>query len=137
MGHLGSKRLGDRLFVFAQVNDSDGHPVAPAAAPYVMLGNASTRQPFRMVPLDRQNAPGLFGATIHLDERFSLGRYSVEYVMTVSGATFAEADSFSLVAGGDGGGAVIALCSVDRPQAKFLVKKLDSGRIQKGRNPTV
>lgn len=80
---------------------------------------------------------GFFGHTIHLDNRFAVGRYGVRYSWTVSDASRMLLDTFDVLENGNGDGVVIAMYHFHRPHAEFLVQELDSRKLIKGRNPTV
>jgi hypothetical protein len=44
-------------------------------------------------------------------------------------------DTFDLIAGGDEGGAVVSMFAIDRPEARYVVGQLASGKLVQGRNP--
>jgi hypothetical protein len=65
----------------------------------------------------------------------SMGTYRVTYSYFVAGQPVGSEDTFDRIAGGDAGGRVIAMVSVERPEARYVVAQLDSGRVVQGQNP--
>jgi hypothetical protein len=67
----------------------------------------------------------------------SVGNFSVFYHYVISGQSTLQLATFEVVPGGDSGGAVISMYSVDRPEVRSLVAQLDSGVLVLGRSPLV
>lgn len=137
--YLGAYQLGDRLPGAILCRGSTLLPVAPDLAPTANIYSVSAGPvaQYSLPPADRPGATGLFARAIHLDARFSVGRYAVHYSWLVSGAARASCDVFDILTGGHADGAVIALYPYHCPHAEFLVQQLDSRKLVKGRNPTV
>jgi hypothetical protein len=65
----------------------------------------------------------------------ALGTYQVAITYTIAGTPGTATSSFDVVAGGDSGGSVISLYAYDRPEARFVLAQLSSGKLVQGRNP--
>jgi hypothetical protein len=61
----------------------------------------------------------------------------VYFYFTLAGVAYSASGSFDVVAGGDSGGRVMSLHSVDRPEARGLIAQVSSGRLVLGSNPTL
>ena len=55
----------------------------------------------------------------------------------MSTATFMEMDYFEIIPGGNEEGQVLGMAFYHRPEADHVVYQTESGKIFKGRNPTV
>lgn len=137
--YIGSYQLGDRLPVSVLCQDGDGLPTLPDAAPHVSFYKSAGGPVMTAAvpPADERAARGLFASSVHLDERFAAGSYVAEYSYTLSGSAVVSTDVFTVLPNGDPGGSVIAVYHYHRPHAVFLVQQLDTGRLVKGRNPSV
>lgn len=134
--HMGQYQLGDELPLFLKTTLADA-PDTPSNHPTAEIRSASGMIHFGRIPADDQgSAVGVFRGPVMLDQRFSVGRHHVIYRWIDSGSNArVSISSFRLVAGGSADGAVIAIHSVVRPQANFLLYATDDGRIIRGRNP--
>jgi hypothetical protein len=65
----------------------------------------------------------------------ALGTYQVAITYSIAGTPGTVTSSFDVVAGGDSGGSVISLYAYDRPEARFVLAQLSSGKLVQGRNP--
>lgn len=137
--YLGEFMLGDRVPLGLMCQEPTGLPVLPDAAPYasVMNTDGEIAVSLRVPPQDVATAPGVFGIALHLDSRFSIGRYSAHYSWTDGGESRVGVDVFDVIPGGHPDGAIIALYPYHRPQAEFLIQQTDGRKLLKGRNPTV
>lgn len=136
---LGSYRQGERMPLTLQCRAASLAPVLPLTAPRATVqgGPASVRYVFLLPPVDPAHAAGLFGLVMHLDRRFQPGRYGVRFEFDDAGSPRARAASFTVLPGGNPDGSVIAMYALHRPEAEFLLQQLDSGKLVKGRNPSV
>jgi hypothetical protein len=129
---IGAYQLGDRV-PLAVLTDA-----LPAAAPVAVVHGETGPVYSTLLPqIDRAGAPRLFTRSVHLDARWTPGYYSVQYAWTVAGSGRALVDTFQVLPNGHRDGAVIALYAYHRPHADFLVQQVDSGKIVKGRNPSI
>lgn len=76
-----------------------------------------------------------FHYDLYLPGGASLGTYQVAISYQTSGGTASESTSFTVVAGGDSGGSVISMYAYVRPEAKYVLAQLSSGKLVQGRNP--
>jgi hypothetical protein len=138
----GFSQLGDRVVITVLATDADGAVSLPAAAPWVSLyhdsDSGAPRFSTQLPPVDPVKSPGLFARALHLDQRFPTGYYSaLAFWLDGSGNARVQRDSFVILPGGHGDGAVIGMYFYTRPHANFLVQHLDSGKLVRGRNPAV
>lgn len=101
----------------ASITDPDNALFATPHLPYTPNAGTSFSRSFRM--------PG--GSP--------LGTYQVAISYSVAGTPGTAASSFDVVAGGDSGGEVISLYGYDRPEARFILAQLGSGKLVQGKNP--
>jgi hypothetical protein len=80
--------------------------------------------------------PGTFHLPLRLGADYGPGMYTVAYGFTLEGQAQLDIDRFEVVPGGDVAGRVIALHAYHRPEARFLVAQVASGRLLYGRDPT-
>lgn len=139
MGYRGRYQIGTHVPLHVLTVNGSNVPSFPTDAPRIEVWSATAKVVSnKAVPVvDRFGQTGLFGHRLFLDGRFSAGRYTVYYRYLVGTYQGVVEDTFEVVAGGDGDGAVIALNYYERPHAVFCVFQLDSGRLVKGRNPRV
>lgn len=135
---LGNYQPGDRLPLVVDVHHQ-GAVAVPDSAPVarVYTAAAATVADYVLPPLDPSNFPGFFGRPVHLDARFGVGQFAVRFAWTVGGLMRAAVKTFAVLPGGHPDGAAIAAYAFHMPQAEYLVLQLDSGKLFKGRNPTV
>ena len=65
----------------------------------------------------------------------ALGTYSVSTAYAIGGVPATQASTFQVVAGGDSGGEIISLFEYDRPEGRYVLAQLGSGRLVQGRDP--
>lgn len=134
--YLGRFRQGSYIPLCAQVLTSHLSPVWPDTAPTAYLySDSALVSSFKIPVTDFASATGLFSKSVLVDQPLPLGRYRVVYRWTVGGVAGAVMDSFEIVGGGDPAGAVISMCSYDRPEARYILGQLSGGRLAQGRNP--
>ena len=131
-------RLGDWLTLSVRTTDAVGTPTLPTDAPTAAIYSASTRVETVSLPIaDRYKVTAFFKRHIQLDSDYSAGYYQVVYDWNISGGYHGtKVEHFQVVAGGDADGAVISVEKLERPEAQYLLYKVDSGAILAGRNPS-
>lgn len=136
--NLGRFQRGEKIPLAVQVVDGSANPVEPDAAPLATITDpsnatlASVRLPLA------GSGMGQFGMAYFLGILFSsLGTYQVTYSYDYAEGTGqgTASDTFEVIAGGDEGGAVVSMFHIDRPEARYVVGQLASGRLVQGRNP--
>lgn len=136
--NLGRFQLGGFVPVSVSCRAAD-RPYAPVAAPTFRVyddgGLLVTTG--KIPPADVGAALGLFIFNLRLDEDFGVGVHSVAIQFTANGSPRLAVQHFEIVGGGDTDGAVISAYFYERPHARFLVEKLDSGQRLLGRNPRI
>lgn len=137
--YLGRVQLGEWLTVPLNTDDRL-QPTAPPAAPSLaVFDHTGAKVAQALVPAaDLAGVTGLFAARIRLGATFATGRYLVclQY-RTAGGASRLKAAHFDVVAGGDANGAIVAMTFYQRPQANYLVCRLDSDQRLLARNPRI
>lgn len=135
--YLGRYQLGEYVPLRVLCLNGSQVPADPDACPLVDLRSASGKPVSGegLPVLDKHATTGLFGSGLYLDEAFSEGAYSVQFTWLVGGTLYSSLARFQVAPGGGASGQVIAMCSYERPHARFLVQQRTSGRIYKGRNP--
>jgi hypothetical protein len=76
-----------------------------------------------------------YRSLIRLPGGAALGTYQVTFTFTISGLAGSTTASFDAVPGGDSGGEVISLYAYDRPEARYVLAQLGSGKLVQGKNP--
>jgi hypothetical protein len=134
--NLGRFQLGQFVKLGLPIVNGGGSPVAPDSAPTATITSPSnvTGAPFKLA---MDGGPLAFSLPVQLGLSFALGTFSVSYTYKVNGVTFTSGDTFNVIAGGDPGGGIIAMSFYDRPEARYVVTQLTSGRIVQGRNPSL
>jgi hypothetical protein len=132
MADLGRYRRGDKLTLHCAT------PSVPDHAPIAVILDQSN-YPVAALSLPKADASRkAFELQVFVGDGFALGSYSVSYQFSVGGVPGnVPGDSFTVIAGGDSGGEVISLYSCDRPEARFVIAQLNSGRLVRGRNPSI
>lgn len=129
--YFGRHRLGDSVGLhFNAFTVPDFAPVA-----VVVNGNQVDVASFPVPTLD-PNAL-YYASPLFLSTLYSLGNFQVYFYFTVGGTPHSMHGSFDVVAGGDPGGKVISLNSIDRPEARSVLAQLSSGRLVVGLSPTL
>ena len=118
-------------------------PISPIEPPLLTITSPDGSS-WSMLMAYLGTRPGAAGSTLHA---FNLAFFAGSsmplgiYMLTVSffGPDLASQtmtiDPIEVVSGGDSGGAVIALYGYDRPEGRYTLAQLASGRLVQGRNP--
>jgi len=93
--------------------------------------------PGQLLPMVRDGSDTRFTASLFLGLGFPLGTYRVTFTYRAGGFDRSATTTFDVIAGGDPGGSVISMASYERPEARYVVAQLSSGRIVQGRNPSI
>ena len=137
--YLGNFMLGQFVPITIQCVDGNGTPTLPAAAPILRIYDQDglpVGTSKRMPIVDRVASPGLFILSMQLDSSFAVGdTLSVVIQYRIGTDFYVKTCYFAVVGGGDVKGAIISMAFYERPQAKFLVQKLDSFRRNIVKNP--
>ena len=130
---------GDEVPVSVQVVDPDGAPIAPDAAPTLVVYSSAFAlvETLRMPPKDARNATGLFEHVIQLDGDYAAGWYSWRASWDVNGAGQVDSGHFRVLTGGDADGTVISAEFVDKLGSTHLVQQTDAEQYVFGHNPRV
>jgi hypothetical protein len=135
---LGRFQKGEKVPLQVSTVDGSANPVEPDAAPLVVVRDpanavvASLRLPRVGTAFDQYGMAHFLGVLFA-----TLGTYQVSYSYDYAEGTGqgTASDTFELIAGGDEGGAVVAMFHIDRPEARYVVGQLASGKLVQGRNP--
>ena len=137
--YLGRQQLGTELLIPCLTVDGSGLPTAPDVSPSVRILSGTTLVMSAALPVvDRYGAATnctYFVLPVFLDGRFSVGSYDVIVEWEIGGTVYAESGTFAVVAGGDSGGAVIAMVLHHRPESDFVVYQTTAGTLERGRGP--
>lgn len=135
----GRYQLGQEVVLSVLCTDASGTPTAPTSAPHLDVFRGATKvlSGALLPSLDVGATTGLFQRSLFLGAIFSAGRHTVVYRYLVGSYLGQHTEEFEIVAGGNANGHVIAAHWYERPHAGFVVQQLDSGKLIKGRNPTV
>lgn len=139
MDYSGRYQLGQTLHLYLQCRDGSNVPTLPDDAPWLtVLTSAGVAAKTLQMPIrDRRQVTGFFHYPLFLGDGFAAGLYSAVMTYQVSSHTGLEEVDFQILAGGDEEGHARAMHFFRRPQANFVVYGTDSGKIMKGRNPTL
>jgi hypothetical protein len=129
--HLGRLQRGDRVLLFCRT------VAVPDFAPVAVILNAEGQTVLAQEIASWRRSRTRFGRVLRIDQRFDLGKYTVSYQYTVDGVPYRAEDSLEVVAGGDSGGEVLALYTLERPKSRLVLAQLGCGRLTRGRNPTL
>lgn len=139
MAWIGRYQLGQSISLFLVTRNADGTPAVPESPPVasISLPGGTVVLAKEMPVVDRYQYDGLFLLPVFLGGLFAEGLYSVAYQFAVGGLSITESDNFQVLPGGNADGNVVSMYFYERPQARFIVQQLDSGKIVQGRNPTM
>lgn len=134
---LGRYALGSHVPLSVVATAADGQPAAPTECPTVSVYDADGAVvESRLIPArDRGAVTGLFGYRLRLSASYAAGHYTVAYRWRSGAHRGVATAAFEVTPGGDAEGAVIAMHDYNRPDARFIVHQLDSGKLKRGRNP--
>jgi hypothetical protein len=78
-----------------------------------------------------------FHADVRIGSRFDTGTHTARYIYTLDGEELLREETFDVVPGGDSGGGVISMYTLDRTESRCVVAQLACGRLVLGRSPSV
>jgi hypothetical protein len=149
LAYRGRYYQGDEIPLGVLTTDAAGVPVFPDACPQLEiygpagkvaggwtpggLGGSGSPVPVQ----DRFGTTGLFGINLLLGSLFSPGLYQATYRWTSGAHRGLALDTFEVLPGSSARGTPISMYFHDQPQANYLVRQLDSGRLVANRNPRV
>lgn len=107
----------------------------PADAPPVATVTDPNNALFATYQIPYDGTPYSFSYGFRLPGGAALGTYQVSIAYSIAGTPGTSTSAFDVVSGGDSGGEVISLYSYDRPEARFVLAQLGSGKLVQGRNP--
>lgn len=106
----------------------------PESAPTVRIYRGDTLLASANMPVaDRAN--GLFVLEVQLGATYTAGHYAAYVSYVLDGSPRVAIFYFESLGGDGATGAVVSMAFYDRPQAKFLVQRLDSNIRRLVRNP--
>jgi hypothetical protein len=127
--YLGRYRRGDLVgLAISTAAVPDGPPVV------VVMDSVPTQILAATMPatnLTRQT----FVLPVLLGIDYPIGSFTVYYHYSIDGASTLQQGSFDVIPGGDSGGAVISMYSLDRAESRSVVAQLAGGQLVLGRNP--
>ncbi len=128
---LGRYRRGDKVVIGTIL------PGIPDSAPIAVIISPDS-QVIGAYELPISDATRVsFSLPVQVNLAFAFGTYRVSYQFTIGGHAGVVKDAeFQVIPGGDSGGEVISMLAFDRPEARFLIAQLNSGRLVVGRNPS-
>lgn len=136
MSYLGRLQLGDTLDLVLQTTNGTA-PTAPDNPPQVKIWSASALVTNQEMPLERPVQTGLFHHRVYLGADYATGYYTFVILYRVGSYYGVESGSFQVIPGGEQDGAVTSMYFFRRPQASFLVNERQTGKILKGKNPSI
>lgn len=135
---LGRYQRGQKVPIGVNAVDGSSNPVEPDEAPVATIRDPASNVVATLALPRVAPSRTSFGAGFFLGVLFqTLGTYQVSYAYTFAEGTGqgSASDSFEVIAGGDEGGSVVAMFSLDRPEARYVVGQLGCGKLAQGRNP--
>ena len=87
------------------------------------------------IPLSPGSGPLTYVARFRLPAGLALGTYGVSISYAIAGTQTTSSASFDLAPGGDSGGEIISMFGYDRPEGRYVLAQLGSGRLVQGLNP--
>lgn len=134
---LGRYQLGTHLPLVLQCCGGNSAPDQPQDCPYVTVLTSAGQVQHRMAADEQDRRTGLFRFPLLLDSSFTAaGIYTIFYNWLDSGGTpRAKVEMVTIIPGGDDVGACVAARAVPRPDAVYLLRETDAGKIIQGKNP--
>ena len=134
----GDVQLGQEVVLGLQCHDTNMVPVVPDSSPVIDVYAPGHVISAKKIPvMDRSGVKGYFQYGLFLDQKYTVGQCLVTYRWTTGAYQGYCEDTFMILPGGHPDGSVISLSWYHRPHANFLVAQLTSGKLVKGRNPTI
>lgn len=106
----------------------------PTHAPVLTIYRGVTKISTAAMPV-ADLANGLFVLEVQLDASYTAGHYAAHVSYVLVGSPRVAVFYFESLGGDGAAGAVVSMAFYDRPQAKFLVQRLDSNIRRLVRNP--
>ena len=131
-------QLGDELPILFQICDGSGLPAEPeSAAPTLSIYDAASNlvKTYRVPPLERIDAPGMFGMPIRLDDNYAEGAYSWLAEWTIDMVAGVASGYFDILPGGDPQGPIVSQDFLQKRGGTTLLQEAGDGTILFGRNP--
>lgn len=108
--------------------------ILPTIAPSIRIYRSGTLIASASMPVaDRAN--GLFVLEVQLDATYTAGHYVAHISYVLDGSPRTTSFMFECLGGGGAAGAIVSQAFYDRPQAKFIVQRLDSNIRRLVKNP--
>lgn len=134
----GNVQLGQEVILGLQCLDASGVPVLPDESPVIDVYAPGHVVAGKKIPInDKAGVTGFFQYGLFLDLKFTVGPCLVTYRYHAGAYEGFAEDTFTILPGGHPDGTIISLAWYHRPHANFLVAQLTSGKLVKGRNPTI
>lgn len=135
--YLGRYTLGQWVPLVAVTTNGAMTPSWPASVAVFSVYDGAGARVYSglMPPLDLARLPGSFSYLMRLGDTFALGHYVATITFALAGTTYSVENRFQVVAGGNPAGALVSLHSYQRPQADFVLGRLDSDQRLIARNP--
>lgn len=135
MAFLGRFKLGQYVPIPVAVMQGE-EPALPTSAPVAAIYQGQTKSESKLLPIIEPGAvEGFFVYQLFLGFGYSVNYYNVAIQYKVGSSAHIVTHHFEIVSGGHINGAVVSMTFYDRPQADFVVEKLDGGFRSIGRNP--
>jgi hypothetical protein len=136
--YLGSFTLGQFVPLTRLALGAGFTPAWPVTVPIYRVydGTGVCVATGRLPPGDLIGAVGHFAGDLRLQGDYAAGHYAVVLDVTMGGVARQTTGRFQIVPGGDADGAVISQHFYRRPQADFVVQRLDSSQRVLAQNPT-
>lgn len=138
MADLGRYTLGQSVPLALVARDPGGAPAPQATPPTATVYHGPTGAVAfagPLLPLDRAGPGLVFGEALRVGAGTGLGKFFVVYRFRAGASPGLATASFTVVGGGDAGGGVISLYSLDRPEASYVLGQLAGGSLVQGQNP--
>lgn len=127
--YLGSYRRGDTVPLGFST------PAIPDSPPIAIVLNSSSAQVFAgMMPAADRTRKN-FALPLFVNLSFGPGKFYLYYHSVVAGQSTLNQGSFDVVAGGDSGGSILSMYSLDRAEVRCVIAQLEDGHLVLGRNP--
>ena len=136
--NLGRFHAGDSIPLSVPVENASGTPTLPDSAPVARIYRAGTLIETVSLPIcDRYKTTAYFQKRHRLSASYTASAaYIIVYQFAISSTTYRRVSWFSVYAGGDEDGTVIAAAAVERPEANIVLYETESGKLMAGRNPS-
>ena len=138
MSYRGRYQLGQTVPLFLLTLNAGKIPSVPDDPPAMKIWTGGTMVKNQAMPVrERYTHSGLFYFDLFLDGAFSAGQYVEVYYYKIGSHYGLATDNFEVVPGGSGDGHVLSAYFYSRPHADFIVHQMESGKIKRGRGPSL